>query len=407
MSEDNMARKGAKPTDVSTRKSAQVPGQYLGYSLQSIRLLELALDAQPGSTLSIEVFEDVGLVEADGRVTASQTKTALGTNPISDRAVDFWKTFSNWLTAISTGQLPISGTLFEIYLAKKRTGKLAGLFHAAKTEKEATDALAVARETLWGKSPTYLKKAAVPDSLALFVNHVLAPNSSDAIALVCQFQLATAKSDPLRDLRPKVAAKWVRPESVDLVIQHAHGWIKERIDGQILEGKLPVLSVDDFNKEIASFLPRCDFRQILVAMAGELELSESTIAAHQLRTYVRQLYLVQYPEEDVIESINDFLRASAERAAWSKAGLVHDDSFDDYEQALLMFWKNKKKVSNVINKGLADIERGQLLLAECCVHQQKLQGLDVPPFFTPGSFHALAEERTVGWHPDYANLLKS
>jgi hypothetical protein len=41
------------------------------------------------------------------------------------------------------------------------------------------------------------------------------------------------------------------------------------------------------------------------------------------------------------------------------------------------------------------------------VHQQKLQGLEVPAFFTPGSFHALAEEKTVGWHPDYETLLRT
>lgn len=51
------------------------------------------------------------------------------------------------------------------------------------------------------------------------------------------------------------------------------------------------------------------------------------------------------------------------------------------------------------------MERGQLLLADCGTHQQRLQGLEVPAFFTPGSFHALAEEKTVGWHPEYEILL--
>jgi hypothetical protein len=59
----------------------------------------------------------------------------------------------------------------------------------------------------------------------------------------------------------------------------------------------------------------------------------------------------------------------------------------------------------VIHKSLTGVERGQLLLADCGMHQQKLQGLEVPAFFTPGSFHALAEEKTVGWHPEYETLL--
>ena len=163
--------------------------------------------------------------------------------------------------------------------------------------------------------------------------------------------------------------------------------------------------MDEFNAEIAAYLPRVDFRQILTAIAGTLELTDDTIAAEQVRTYVRQLDLIEYSEEDVIESINNFLRASAERAAWSKAGIVHDNSFDDYEKSLIAYWKNKRTAHRVIHKSLTGVERGQLLLADCGMHQQKLQGLEVPAFFTPGSFHALAEEKTVGWHPEYETLL--
>jgi hypothetical protein len=165
--------------------------------------------------------------------------------------------------------------------------------------------------------------------------------------------------------------------------------------------------VDEFNAEIAAYLPRVDFRQILTAIAGTLELTDDTIAAEQVRTYVRQLELIEYSEEDVIESINNFLRASAERAAWSKAGIVHDNSFDDYEESLIAYWKNKRTAHRVIHKSLTGVERGQLLLADCGMHQQKLQGLEVPAFFTPGSFHALAEGKTVGWHPEYETLLRT
>src|SRR4051794_19213104 len=74
----------------------------------------------------------------------------------------------------------------------------------------------------------------------------------------------------------------------------------------------------------------------------DLELTDDTIAAEQLRTYVRQLELIEHSEEDVMEAINNFLRASAERAAWSEAGIVHDDSFDEYEASLTTYWKNKR-----------------------------------------------------------------
>src|SRR5271156_1743486 len=114
-----MASSARKPTHVTSRKSAQVPGQLFGYSLQAIRLLNLALDAAPGTTLSLEVFEDVGAVDGTGKALASQTKSGLETNPVSDRAVDLWKTFSHWKTAVASGQLSLATTRFELYLAKR------------------------------------------------------------------------------------------------------------------------------------------------------------------------------------------------------------------------------------------------------------------------------------------------
>ena len=153
-----MASRARKPTDVTTRKSAQVPGQFFGYSLQSIRLLDLALDAAPGTVLSLEVFEDVGTVDVTGNVLASQTKSGLETNPVSDRAVDLWKTLSNWLTAVAAGQIPIVSAHFEIYLAKRHTGKFVTSFHAAKTEDEAKAALDRVRDVLWGRGSEISQK---------------------------------------------------------------------------------------------------------------------------------------------------------------------------------------------------------------------------------------------------------
>jgi hypothetical protein len=400
-----MATRASKPKDVSSRKSAQVPGQLFGYSLQPIRLLALALDAAEGTTLSLEVFEDVGAVDDSGNALASQTKSALETNPVSDKSVDLWKTLSIWKTALSSGQLRIETTKFEIYLAKRRTGKLVQLFHDAQTEEAAKAALDQARDLLWGAAPDHPKKEKLAEGLAPFVNHVLEAPADDVVGIIQRFTLSVAATDPLRDLRSKVGSKWVRPESVDAVIQHAHGWIKEKMDALILAGKPAALKVDEFNAEMRSFLPRVDFQHILAAVAGKLELNEDTLAVEQLRTYVRQLQLIEGSDEDVFEAINQFLRAAAERSAWSKQGLVHEKSFDEYEEALISAWKNKRLVHDITHKNLSGVDRGRLLLADCGLHQQKLQGLEPPPFFTPGSFHALAEDRTVGWHPEYKKLL--
>src|ERR1017187_2027244 len=97
------------------RRKTQVPEQYWGYSLQPIRFLHLLMDSSPSANISLEVFEDVGRDDGEGGRLASQTKTGLVKNPISDRAIDLWKTFANWFEAVNAGVLDVGTTTFEIY----------------------------------------------------------------------------------------------------------------------------------------------------------------------------------------------------------------------------------------------------------------------------------------------------
>jgi iron uptake system EfeUOB component EfeO/EfeM len=113
------------------KKSAHVPGQLYGYSLQTTRATGRLLQSPPGFFVSVEVFDDVGVEGKGGEKTAEQTKSAVTTNPIADRSLELWKTFSNWLDAVEHGEIDAGKTLFELHLSKKRAGAIAESFAAA------------------------------------------------------------------------------------------------------------------------------------------------------------------------------------------------------------------------------------------------------------------------------------
>ncbi len=96
-----------KPRKMKTIKSKKVPataaGQALGYSLQFTRLTAMLLDASEGSICSLEVFDDVAEQTTEGNIKLGQSKSALTTNPVSDRAIPLWKTLYNWLEVVRLG----------------------------------------------------------------------------------------------------------------------------------------------------------------------------------------------------------------------------------------------------------------------------------------------------------------
>lgn len=402
-----MARKrGSLSKTLSTRpRRTQAAEQYLGYALQPVRFLQLLIQSgSSGATVSLEVFEDVGVQTATDHRLASQTKSALVKNPISDRAVDLWKTLSNWLQAVETGALDPDTTIFELYLGRRHRGQIAESLDSASTATRARSAIDAARTTIWGAGPQYRRRKYVPERLAQYVNHVLNPDVADQLARIIErFQLTMASKDPISDLRRQVQDEWVRPESVDEIVRYAQGWVKEQVDALIMQRQPAIIHVEDFKRAILSFLPRCDFRNIIGTYAGVPDPKE--VYAERNRTYVRQLDLIALEDEDLIQAINDYLRASVVRSKLAEQGIINDESFTEFAEGLIAYWRNKRRRVKVAYSALDPTLQGQMLLSDCCTHQPKLQGLEVPPFFTPGSYHALANKPAIGWHPDYESIL--
>jgi hypothetical protein len=132
------------------------------------------------------------------------------------------------------------------------------------------------------------------------------------------------------------------------------------------------------------------------------------VAEHlQLRTYVRQLTLVELLDDDKIRAVTDFIKAEVDRVDWAAKGRVVATSFDAFEDELVAAWQNLKRRCEISHKSHPDAERGQLLYSHCYEHSTKLDGADVPEHFCRGSFHKLADARVVGWHPNYAALLST
>ncbi len=129
------------------RNRAHAPGQYLGWSLQETRFVQTLLEARPGTTVTLEVFEDVGSETRTGQRRAVQTKSALTQNPIADHSVDLWKTFANWTKAVLAGELSIQNTIFELYVSAPKNGRIVRRFHDARSPEAARFLTAVRRRS--------------------------------------------------------------------------------------------------------------------------------------------------------------------------------------------------------------------------------------------------------------------
>ena len=396
--------KPPKKTATKTKRSANVPGQFYGYSIQITRVVAHFLRAQQGQSVSIEHLDDVA-THADAGDVVEQDKSGLAHNPVTDRSPELWKTLANWVRAIRAGALK-DDTRFLLYVAQDHHGEIVDRVHAVINKADA-DALVVAlRAKFWGKAPKYAAKAKLPEGLAEHVNEVLSASDDVLALLFTKLTLENGSGAPNDDLAALPGMASISQEKKDDVLKHLLGWAKKTIDKRIEQSRAPVITWDEFHKAFVAAAKKLD-RAETVLVPPPAEISQPEVDRHlRERTYVRQLEAVKCDDSDLVRAVNDFLRSAVDRTTWSERGDVVEGSFSEFEDGLERAWLSQKKRVEIEQKAATEEERGLLVFANCSgLQQMRLEGKDVPGYFVPGSFHTLADALRVGWHPRYQEVL--
>jgi hypothetical protein len=357
-------------------------------------MLALLFDGDPGSAVSLEVFEDVG-VESNGTRVALQSKSSVsGKNPVSDRAEPFWKALLTWLNAINSGALDLSKTQFELYVFGEFDGAICSSFSDATDESTARQALKTAKSSLSSNG------GKVPPHVASVLEH-----DDDILAeLIVRFRYTHGSGDSQKDLEKLLLRHTVPSDLVDVVLKYMLGWVKQRSDS-LLEKRLPaIIGVDEFRRELVSFTRSQAFSAVYANLAGPPAKEE--IEGHRSKIYVRQLDLVEVEDERKIRAITAYLTASSNTTEWARRGLVHQTSLDEFEKQLVRLWENSRDQSEIVLADKDAIRRGRYVLLECTKVIIPLEGRAVPTDFVEGCFHTLADNVLIGWHPDFKILCK-
>ena len=378
-------------------RSSSAEGQYLGYSLQLGRLLALLLEGRESTAVALEHLGDVS-VESEGgllRIEEHKSRTSQA-NPISDRAIDLWKTLKNWMDLVEGGRVP-DETEFHLHINRHFSSNLATKFHKASDHLEVQDLVSSVVE--------HFEKSPPGEVLAKFVGPVLEQSRRSTLHKILQaFRLSHGSGSSKEDLLDLLRRTVVPEEHLTDVLQSLLGWLKLVTDTQLEQNQAAVVFVVDFRAELRATVRKLDRQTVLnsYSLAPTVPEVEKEL---QSRTFVRQLELVDEANILKLRAVRDYLKARADRIHWANRSLVHPSDFMDLESNLAAVWSSKRAIVSIRDDERPEADQGRLLLHECLQHRCQLQGRETPSYFTAGSFHSLADEQTVGWHPRYLEIL--
>lgn len=393
--------------------NTHVPDKLEGYILQ-VRHALFELISVDERIVSIEAYDDVA-VETDGVLIAEQTKSVLSSsNPVANRAEVFWKTIYNWCDYIKNENLPQKELILKYVVVSSHTlkaGSIPNSFAAAKSNKDAKEALENARKKLLGDGDPLKKTSPVSQTIKPYIDFCFAPENEVFVLKVISLMEIDIHEDSYDEKLIEKFKMQPIPSEYDMeLFESMLGWVSEQVHQQIKQNKPAYISSKDYRAALELQIRSRDCKIIWSAVSVQPEDYKTTAEIERHDTYIRQLELIDIDASDIFEAASDFLRTKAEKTAWAKKGFINEGSFAEYYDGLRRLWKNQKLLS--ATAAADEVGRGQYVYAQCLsgaiVH--RLLGRDVPSFFGSGSLQALAnepaEQPTIGWHPRYMDLLK-
>ena len=394
-----------------------VPDKLQGYLLQ-VRHMLYELISVDDRIVSIEKLDDVA-VEADGKVIAEQVKSVTSANnPIAERSSVFWKTLYNWCTYIETGDLP-SGAIMRFVVVSNgivTPGSIQASFMNACSDSDAQKALADAKKSILGTAQDNFATdmyAALPDSYREYIRYLFDGNRTKIVCdMIKSMEIEIHNNTYDEDLLNRFSNQVGLPaEYVDLLLTDMLGWVTQTVESFTKDNKPAYISAAEYRKALNTQIRAYNTNAVLRAVSQVPSKDEQSGEIERLDTYIRQLQLVEMDDATLYEAASDFLRAKIDKIEWAQRGIVHAQSFEDYHDALYRIWTNQKQLMGLQYRTDA-IACGKAVYFKCRNDsaQQKLQGVETPPFFGSGSLHDLAntpaDSPRIGWHPQYITLLK-
>ena len=369
-------------------------GQYLGYSLQQLRLSHHLFRVPDGDAVSLEYLDDVAVHRANGTFLLEQSKSALVGNPASDKSEELWKTFANWADLCFAGTVDPTTTDFRIYVTPAKTGALVGAIHAA-SQGDAHQVLA--------KIKKLINPAKANVGCSQHVTRFLEAGDDICLRIIEHFQLVT-ESDPVESVRQFVRPG-APPEALEDLTAAAIGMARDRIDNLIRERAAPIQDATSFRRAFRTFASRSNLTNMLRSAAPPPSTETIETLVNSAPMFVRQLHAIEASDDLLVTAVSDFLRAKADKIMWADEGRVLVDSFAEFDAQLIRQHNIVRDEIEDVQAAFDEVVRGRAVYRRCTGMVLPLEGQTLPTHFVAGAYNHLADDRHVGWHPQYATLL--
>jgi len=352
--------------------------------------------------ISIEQLDDIAFEENGDPVELLQAKYHGSPGNLTDRSADLWKTVRIWSEMIASQEVSLEEVAFTLLTTESAVPDSIANYLGTDEKTRNIQAALIAMRNISQETQNATNKKAYEAFTALepwqqegLLNSIYVIANSPHIIEV--------EKKIKRQIRLSASA-----HHVDVFTSRLEGlWFKRVIEvmssddqSAISIGEL-VNIIDDLRSQ---FLPGnlpSDFDDI---NPEEIDIENDE------RTFVEQLRLIGASNRVIRNAIINYYRAFEQRSRWSRENLVKPGELKKYLNRLKDEWENQSSLVEMAH----DFSQEQQKVASGLKLYTVCQGDSALPirsefksaYVARGSYHTLSDDKDIGWHTDYIDLLE-
>lgn len=397
-----------KPMDKSVMQNHDsldrhsVPSTVAGFDFQFQRALLELTTAENGVVVGIETLDDVAVITADGIMTLEQDKfTTDGSGRVyGDKTHNLLNTLSTWLLAVLNGDLDLKKTRFRLVTNVECTLGLVGEISGCEKKEQAQGIIKQLREMKGDSKDLKLLRRLM--------------DKTDAEDALSKIIITTKLLDEQDDIAVKVQeALLVENAYADnrlYIYKELLGWLHDIAYGAWKDKTPFFVSKQQYINELGAIKDRLKRSRKRERPPSELHVEQTDVDELEKQMFVRQIKLVSDDDSESYEAREDYLRCLAEKVRLVEEGEILERDWTDFDMGLKDRWKRifrREDRLRIQNASDRDVGYGIMCATLGGQDEVKLAGSPITyPYLARGSYHRLSNNREVGWHPKFEQLLK-
>jgi len=379
--------------------------QALGYMFQARYALYLILDNEKEELqIAVESLDDITFFENENNPTELlQLKHHTTTQAsLTDSSRDLWKTIRVWSTQLQDNKISLPDTLLTLVTTAEAPADSAAFLlrpdKSRKTELALQKLIDIANNS---------NNQALTGAFEAFK----ALDNAQQQLLIDSIQIIDISPDII-DIVPKIKKLLiaVRREHRDAVYERLEGWWFSKVVKHLrddspnfisgLEVRDKICEINDQFKPDALPIDFYDFK-----------ISEQPDISQDNRCFVEQLKQIAIHNKRIENAILDYYRAFEQRSRWAREELLFGGEIEKYEKKLIDEWERYKlaledEMSDINDNELEYQKFGRKVFnwmeqdANIYIRNQVKE-----PYVIRGSYHILADQLRVHWHPKFLERL--